>query len=915
MSLIGRSSEMAACCAALSTGAHSAGVVIRGAAGIGKTELWRAVTHRDWGADTCVLSTTGRGETVSVPLAGMADLLDPVVHGVLHKLPYVQADALRGAIRAAPAASPADEGLLVRACVNALRALSAPRLLIAIDDEHWLDEDSRRLLSLSASLLSREPIGWLIAVRTGNAQTGLAKNISHDLAPRISQINLTLLDEDLLGSLVLERFPDPRWSPILLRQVTQYGSGNPYLTLEIARETIARSNDGPLFVHVPTTLAEVLLKRLRQLRGPVLSAVQIASLSAHPTRQLLRRILGPEADGYVDDAVDADVLRVSPPRPGVSFSHPLLREAAHQTMSQSVQRRWHQACAAATTDPDVAAGHLAAAARDPDEHLASVVFDSAQRSLAVGAPVRSLVLAEAAVALTPDRVGDTAWRRRLLQVECLVAASEFDRARTLCEDWSIRDDIPVMMRGELLAWRAWLAADVDVGIRYLEEAIPLLEYDVARAAMAATELARRVGVLGLRPVEAKRISQLAVQHARKAADPIILRGALGIDGFLAALTGDPDAGDFLGAAVALPGLGNTPFPYHSPETRLSMWHMWRGELSEARRWAQQVLEAGNDRGRQESVWGTRLQLVEIEWRAGRWDTAAEHAARIDEFARVSGFGQKGAAAFVSSLLAAGRGETDEARRIADTGVREAEKQGDAIFAAQCRLVLGQLELSIDDPAAAAHWLRPLLGLIHDRGLAEPGIIGFLPDLVEAEVRLGHLDTAATYLRWLRSAAADLNHAWARIAGRRSQAALYLAQRKVLAAVQAAADSAAEAGALCLPFEQARSLLLLGTAQRRARQRRAAAHTLDAAHTAFIDLGAVRWATLATAQRSRLMHASTTVLTPSEERVAELAGMGRTNREIADSLLMSVKTVEANLTRVYRKLGVRNRSELTALRRD
>ncbi len=906
---------MATCYAVLSMGAHSAGVVIRGTAGIGKTELWRAVTHLDWGADTCVLSTTGRGASVSVPLAGMADLLDPIVRDVLPQLPDVQADALRGIIRAAPAPSLADEALLVRACVNALRALAAPRLLIAIDDEHWIDDDTRRLLSLSASWLSKEPIGWLIAVRSENAEAGLPKELAHDLGPQITQVNLPLLDEELLGRLVLERFPDPRWSPVSLRKVTQYGSGNPYFTLEIARETLAKSNDGPLSLHVPTTLTEALLKRLRRLPQPVLSTVQIAALNVHPTRQQLRRILGLEADRYVEEAVDADILRVSPPRPEVSFSHPLLREAAHQTMSQSVRRRWHRALADATSDPDEAASHLAAAAIDPDEHLASVVFDSAQRSLAVGAPVRSLALAEAAVALTPDPAGVPAWQRRLLQVECLVAASEFDRARTLCDAWSLRKDIPINMQGELLTWCAWLAPDVDVAIRLLKEAVPLLEHNPVRAAMAGTELARRVGVLSLRPVEAKRIANVAVQHARKAADPVVLRGALAIDGFLAALTGDPDAGNRLSAAAALPGLDCTPFPYHSPETRLSMWHMWRGDVAEARRWAQQVLEAGNDRGRQESMWGTRLQLVEIEWRAGRWDAATEHAAHIDGFARASGFGQKGASAFASSLLAAGRGETDEARRIASAGVREAEGQGDAIFAAQCRLVLGQLELSIDDPAAAAHWLRPLLDLIHDRGLAEPGIIGFLPDLVEAEVHLGHLDIAARHLRWLQSKAADLDHAWARIAGSRGQAALHLARRNPLAAARAAADSAVEAGALCLPFEQARSLLLLGTAQRRARQRRAAAHTLEVAHTAFTELGAVRWAALARAQRSRLTHTSPNVLTPSEERVAEHVGMGRTNREIADALLMSVKTVEANLTRVYRKLGVRNRAELAALRKD
>jgi DNA-binding CsgD family transcriptional regulator len=60
-------------------------------------------------------------------------------------------------------------------------------------------------------------------------------------------------------------------------------------------------------------------------------------------------------------------------------------------------------------------------------------------------------------------------------------------------------------------------------------------------------------------------------------------------------------------------------------------------------------------------------------------------------------------------------------------------------------------------------------------------------------------------------------------------------------------------------------------------------------------------------------ATTLALTETESRVAALAAAGRTTRQIADTLFISSKTVEANLTRIYRKLGVTNRAELaTAL---
>src|SRR5215467_9789862 len=78
------------------------------------------------------------------------------------------------------------------------------------------------------------------------------------------------------------------------------------------------------------------------------------------------------------------------------------------------------------------------------------------------------------------------------------------------------------------------------------------------------------GICGHRPA--------AVAQARVAGDPVVLREALGNDGFLAALAGEPDAGDQLRAAVRLPALDDMPSPYWAPETHLAMWHLWRGDL-------------------------------------------------------------------------------------------------------------------------------------------------------------------------------------------------------------------------------------------------------------------------------------------------------------------------------------------------
>jgi DNA-binding NarL/FixJ family response regulator len=115
----------------------------------------------------------------------------------------------------------------------------------------------------------------------------------------------------------------------------------------------------------------------------------------------------------------------------------------------------------------------------------------------------------------------------------------------------------------------------------------------------------------------------------------------------------------------------------------------------------------------------------------------------------------------------------------------------------------------------------------------------------------------------------------------------------------------------MPLERARTLLALGSVLRRARQIRAARESLQHARAIFEELGAALWAERANMELARIggRTASPGELTPAEQRVAELVGRGRSNKEVAAELVVTVRTVESNLTRVYRKLGVRSRAEL------
>jgi DNA-binding CsgD family transcriptional regulator len=116
-----------------------------------------------------------------------------------------------------------------------------------------------------------------------------------------------------------------------------------------------------------------------------------------------------------------------------------------------------------------------------------------------------------------------------------------------------------------------------------------------------------------------------------------------------------------------------------------------------------------------------------------------------------------------------------------------------------------------------------------------------------------------------------------------------------------------------PFERARTLLAQGTIERRAKHRAAARDALIAALELFDGLGAALWAEQAEAELARIPGRSraSSELTETERRVAELVAAGLSNKEVAARLFVSVRAVEANLSKVYAKLGVRSRTQLAS----
>jgi DNA-binding NarL/FixJ family response regulator len=226
--------------------------------------------------------------------------------------------------------------------------------------------------------------------------------------------------------------------------------------------------------------------------------------------------------------------------------------------------------------------------------------------------------------------------------------------------------------------------------------------------------------------------------------------------------------------------------------------------------------------------------------------------------------------------------------------------------------LAFLELSLRNYDAAVTALAPMLSAFDpDSTSTELPGAAFLPDAVESLVQLGRLAEAEPLIEALERNGSTHDRAWMRAVGARCRGMLMAARGDLDGAHRAARRAMAEHERVAMPFDTARTLLLLGQLERRQRKKESASISLQKALEAFERLNAPLWADRARAElaRANVGPNRTGQLTPSEQRVAELAASGMKNRDVASALFISPKTVEANLARIYRKLGIKSRAEL------
>jgi DNA-binding CsgD family transcriptional regulator len=898
---IGRARELGTIERFLDTASGGPGVlVLEGEAGIGKTTLWEAGIDFARGRGLRVLSTRPSGAEAELSFATLIDLLDGVEPDELAALPVPQRRALEVALlRAEPAGAPPEAHAIRVGFLNALRALAVSEpLLIAADDVQWIDAPSAEALAFAGLRIQDDRVRFLLATRPGG---------SFALERALDRRGVARLDIGPLGvgetrRLLFERLglsvrPQP------LRRIVAATRGNPLFALEFGRALVERGLPAVgEEILVPDVVEDLLGTRVDGLPRPVRRLLLAVALSGDLRTSELGAI---EDQDALDDATDAGLLLVE--RGHVRASHPLLAEAAKQRASAGERRELHLELSHAVADEELRALHLALATILPNEQLAGRVAGAAAGAAARGAAQEAVVLAEHALRLTA--AGSDQRSERLLGLASyLGVAGERERVTALLSP-ELESLPPGGPRGRaFMMLVGGVVQSNDEARSYFERALGESTDEPALRARALAELASNDAVV--RVVRLPEAEALALEALRlaPAAGPEEQRAALHALAWARSLRGraiDDLCERFRAASDAAHPL------IESTDRVAGQRLAWRGEAARARAVLSGLVALAGERAEAVSHAWLQLNLCELELRVGGWEAASELLAEWAESpeAELPVWPQYERC---HALLAAGVGLAAEAERWGGQAIARAQLTGIHWDLLEATRACGIAALLGRDPGRAAESLRGVWEHTQREGVDEPGAFPVAPDLVEALTELGELDEARKVTERLRALADELKHPWGHATATRCDALVRLAADWDERAAGELAEAAAAYGGLGLPFDRARALLALGRAQRRSRRWGLARRSLEQAARAFDALGSGGWAEQARVERARVggrKRRPDGALTPSEQRVVELACEGLSNKEIASALVVSVRTVEAHLSNAYTKLGVTSRTQL------
>jgi len=881
--------------------ARASALVILGEPGIGKTTIWAEGVRRARLDGWSVLSCQPRPADASLPNVGLTDLLRVVPDEALETLPSPQ----RRPLEVATLRREADVGdLEPRAVGTGLTALldrlqKSQRLLLAVDDAQWLDAASARSVAFALHRMTEGRVRLLAAVRVdgGPARppavlTTLESTLGRD---RLQRLPVGPLSVAALHQVILQVFGSTFTRPVLLR-IHRAAGGNPFYGLEIAREIRRLGPPAPGEpLPIPEDHRELALLRLGRLpRATRDTLAQVAAMSRPTADQLDLEALAP--------AERAGIVRVLPGG-RVDFTHPLFGSALYSSLAEAERRKLHRELAAKEAGLEERARHLALAAGGPDAANAAVLDRAAEEAGSRGAAEVAVELSELALRLTPpqDRkalvrrelrlasrlyfAGDPSGARQELERSLQSLPAGEERAQVLLELASVlwnqaeskdalatiaqalTEAVSPSLRAQIHSRVSWITEDVALGLEHAEAALALMSEtdDPALYSFILHNVAR-----------------LKLYSGRGADHEAIDRGMR------------------LQHAAAAWELSMVP----------AFWARDFDDFDTSLRRFEELFQVSREHGDEASSSGILAHMAQIEAMRGRIDRARRLAGEALELAyQTEQETWIDVALIARGQICAHAGALDDAKAAAAEALRRLEVHPDPALEGLARNVLGLVALSRGDSAESERQLSRSQEITDSFHLVEPPD-RFQADHAEAVIAVGDLDRAEGLVARMEGRAKALPRPWICAVSARCRGLLQSArgdQDGALAALQAAICHHDQ---LDMPFERARTLLALGQVHRRRNERRLARTALEEAQTGFERLGARAWMERAGAELARVpVRRAKADLTPTEETIARLAASGLTNKQVAERAFVSPKTVEANLSRVYEKLGVHSRAEL------
>lgn len=874
--------------------------VVSGAAGIGKSALVTACVERARASGWT--SLVGGISAAETPLswAGLATVVRQLPGRLLDGLPPSQRSALLTAVTGAGADGVDAHAVAAGFATVVASAATASPVLVVLDDVHWLDRASAGACSFAIRSWAADPIAVVVAGRGESAAPviDVARVIAPD-APLLVELRGLELTE--IGALLATA--GVRLGRVDLLRVQAATAGNPLHVLETGR-LLAAGQDLERAL-LPTSLQAVVAEGLRSIPDEHLHVLRYAAMLAAPRIDVLERVAEPAAvEAALIAAEHADAARIE--GTSVRFRHPLVRAVLVDQLGVLERRSIDRRLAAVLDDPEERAVHLAAAAVHADEEAAAAMEAAAELAALRGATHLGVERAQRALELT-DRSDPVARARRLRAVgswsisagEFGLAARSYREALDLSTDpderaIALRGLVVAVANGEGFDAARPLATELVAATRDLPDhhlrAVTLLVRLHQYVDLAAAEEEARTALETATDADPQHLVEIEVLLATTR---FLRSQAVDLDAMverLSALAGDVDR---LWSKAALGEL-----------------FVWSDRTDEADELHLRQLELAEAAGEMVSTVNPLMQLADSALRAGRWADFDRWIERWLVLTATTGHAASQETYADAAYIAAIRGDVDSARIDLEreiAGLRSSLPLDEAHLRARAGFVA---LLGGDAPAAVAH-LERAHTLMESVGLRDLGALAARCDLVEALVAAGRLDAAVEVAGSMRAAAVQAGRPRGRIEAGRA-AALVLAARGALDDAETEVDDALAAHeVVALPFEHARTLLLAGTIARRRGQRTVARERLQLARDGFAALGAAPFVHRAEAELARVGGKAkrSDELTETEAQVASLVAAGRTNAEVAAELFVSVRTVESNLTRLYRKLGVRSRTEL------